>query len=90
VSAAFADTFFFLALLRADDPGHGKAVAHVTLKSPTTRWPTFQPFLVVADVRITPDMRCGHHAVGSSPLLQAKHKVIEEIQTNKKWKVYNE
>lgn len=34
MSAAFADTFFFLALLRGDDPGHDKAVAHVTLKSP--------------------------------------------------------
>jgi hypothetical protein len=31
VSAAFADTFFYLALLRADDPAHAKAVAKATL-----------------------------------------------------------
>jgi uncharacterized protein len=34
VSAAFADTFFYLALLRVDDPSHTKALAFVTLTSP--------------------------------------------------------
>ena len=34
MSAAFADTFFYLALLRVDDPAHTKAVARATLTSP--------------------------------------------------------
>jgi predicted nucleic acid-binding protein len=31
VSAVFADTFFYLALLRSDDPAHAQALASVTL-----------------------------------------------------------
>jgi predicted nucleic acid-binding protein len=34
VSAAFADTFFYLALLRVDNPSHAQAVAHATLRQP--------------------------------------------------------
>jgi len=34
VSAAFADTFFYLALLRADDPAHARALASATAKQP--------------------------------------------------------
>ena len=34
MSAAFADTFFFLALLRVDDPAHTKAVENARLKFP--------------------------------------------------------
>jgi len=34
VSTAFADTFFFLALLRVNDPAHAKALAGITLKQP--------------------------------------------------------
>jgi hypothetical protein len=33
VSAAFADTFFYLALLRVDDPAHTKALARARLTS---------------------------------------------------------
>jgi len=34
VSAAFADTFFFLALLRDDDPSHARAMASLMLNQP--------------------------------------------------------
>jgi predicted nucleic acid-binding protein len=34
VSAVFADTFFYLALLRADDPAHAKALTSVMLSQP--------------------------------------------------------
>ncbi len=34
MSAVFADTFFYLALLRADDPAHAQALASVTLNQP--------------------------------------------------------
>jgi hypothetical protein len=34
VSAAFADTFFYVALLRVDDTAHAKAVAFVTRATP--------------------------------------------------------
>ena len=34
MSAVFADTFFYLALLRADDPAHAQALAGVTLNQP--------------------------------------------------------
>lgn len=34
MSAAFADTLFYLALLRVDDPAHSEAVALVTRASP--------------------------------------------------------
>jgi hypothetical protein len=34
VSAVFADTFFYLALLRADDPAHAQALTSVTLNQP--------------------------------------------------------
>ena len=34
MSAVFADTFFYLALLRADNPAHAQALASVTLNQP--------------------------------------------------------
>jgi len=34
VSAVFADTFFYLALLRTDDPAHGRALAYAASNQP--------------------------------------------------------